>query len=416
MRGKQGVRLAVARLAVAIGSLVLGTSAVQAQPAPGAKPASTPFTEAVAQAKKTGRPLVVFGMSETCSRCQALKQGLATQEEFKLLMTQYVATEIPFGGREFSAIFKDITNRDSKIPKSIGGPSVFIFTAQGETVYAGPNRESGIAANDEFKKLLISGIEKNGGVRGPVAEGQASLASTLSADLSKARKLLSENQPVAAAAILSKHIQQGAAADEQVAAVIQLTGLSIAKSKGEQQLESLVEELSEKGHALVQAAVAMAGTNNATRGAVQLAELSRVFASFPAFAGTFEAAWKELREKSNLPNLQEQAELIDKARQAESGADPAQAIAAYELVVATYPKTQAAELSERRITQLKETKAAPSRVWKSKDGKFSVTATLVSFDGKAAQLRTSDGKTVAVPLDALSPEDQRFLHGSKSPE
>ena len=75
MRGKQGVRLAVARLALAIGSLVLGTSAVQAQPARGAKPASTPFTEAVAQAKKTGRPLVVFGMSETCLPLPGLETG-----------------------------------------------------------------------------------------------------------------------------------------------------------------------------------------------------------------------------------------------------------------------------------------------------------------------------------------------------
>ena len=410
MLGNRIIRLAVTGLAIALEVTFLGMSAVEAQTARPAKPASTPFTEAVAQAKKTGRPLVVFGMSETCSRCQALKQGLATQPEFKLLMTQYVATEVPFAGSEFKAVFEEICRKDDKYRQAIGGPSVFIFTAQGETVYAGPNRESGIAANDEFKRLLISGIDQNGGVRGPVADGQASLASTLSADLSKARKLLGENQPVAAAAILSKHMQPDATADEQVAAVIQLTGLSIAKPKSEQQLDSLVKELSEKGHALVQAAVAA----DATRGAVQLAELSRVFGSFPAFAGTFETAWKELQEKSNVPNLQQQAELIDKARQAESGADPAQAIAAYQLVVATYPKTQAAELSERRIAQLKETKVAPPRAWKSKDGKFSVTATVVSFDGKAAQLRTSDGKTVTVPLDALSPEDQRFLQAAKT--
>ena len=117
-----------------------------------------------------------------------------------------------------------------------------------------------------------------------------------------------------------------------------------------------------------------------------------------------------------MPNLQEQAELIDKARQAESGADPAQAIAAYQLVVTTYPKTQAAELSERRIAQLKETKIGPAASGKAKTASSRSPPALVSFDGKAAQLRTSDSKVIAVPLDALSPEDQRFLQAAKLQE
>jgi hypothetical protein len=51
-------------------------------------------------------------------------------------------------------------------------------------------------------------------------------------------------------------------------------------------------------------------------------------------------------------------------------------------------------------------------VWRDKSGKFSVTATLVSFDGKTARLRTSEGKTITVALGALSEEDQRLLRES----
>ena len=41
---------------------------------------------------------------------------------------------------------------------AIGGPSVFLFTAKGDAVYAGPNDPNGMAANDTFKQLLREGI------------------------------------------------------------------------------------------------------------------------------------------------------------------------------------------------------------------------------------------------------------------
>jgi len=66
-----------------------------------------------------------------------------------------------------------------------------------------------------------------------------------------------------------------------------------------------------------------------------------------------------------------------------------------------------------RITQLQAPKAAAPRLWKSKSGQFTVTATLVSFDRKSAQLRTDEGKIISVSLDALSAEDQQFLTATK---
>src|SRR5205085_3514847 len=128
----------------------------------------------------------------------------------------------------------------------------------------------------------------------------------------------------------------------------------------------------------------------------QLAELERVFGGYPLFAGKFEAAWKELLAKANVPGLKEQAALVDKARQAETDANPDEAIAAYSLVSATYPGTKVAELSQLRVAQLRAPKPSSSRVWKSKSGQFSVTAGLIAFDGKSAQLQTSDGKMITV--------------------
>jgi hypothetical protein len=369
--------------------------------------------EAASEATKTGKPLIVLGTSATCSRCQALKQGLSSNPELKLLLTQYVTVEVPFAGREFKEAFQAIVARDKKFNQPIGAPSVFLFTAAGETVYAGPNQASGMAAGDELKKLLIEGIGKNGGVRSPALEFANKSSAEQAADLRQARKLLSEKQVVPAALLVARHIQPAAESDEQIAAVVKLTGLPLAKSNSEAELDALVKQLSGPGQSLVQAALAQASSGDATRGAVQLAELDRAFGKFPALAEPLAAAWKETEAKANVPQLREQAELIDKARAAESEQDLPRAIAAYEEVVATYPGTQAAELSQQRLKQLKPAADASPREWKSKDGKFSVTARLVSFDGVTARLLTTEGKTIDVKIAALSAEDQAHLSAAK---
>jgi thioredoxin-related protein len=151
-------------IAITVGGVVLCPADVSAQANKTKKVKTAPpavFTEALAKAKKDNRPLVVFGVSEGCSRCAALKQGLTTQPELQQLMAKYVSLEIPFGGREFADLFNDIIRQDEKYRQAIGAPSVFIFTAKGAAVYAGPNDPNGMTAGDEFKKLLLAAIEKN---------------------------------------------------------------------------------------------------------------------------------------------------------------------------------------------------------------------------------------------------------------
>jgi thioredoxin-related protein len=164
-----------AGLVVSIGAVLLLPCAVQAQATRKVQAARPPkaessavFSEALARAKESSRPVVVFGTSETCSYCVAFKQGLAAQPELQDLLTQYVSIEVPFGGPDFRAMVMDIIRQDANSLQAIGGPSVFIFTMKGDVVYAGPNSVGGMQAGDEFKKLLITGIEKNKGLRGAV--------------------------------------------------------------------------------------------------------------------------------------------------------------------------------------------------------------------------------------------------------
>ena len=51
----------------------------------------------------------------------------------------------------------------------------------------------------------------------------------------------------------------------------------------------------------------------------------------------------------------------------------------------------------------------PVRTWKSKGGKFKVTAALAELSEDSVTLRKEDGKTVKVPIEKLSSADQKFL-------
>jgi nitrogenase subunit NifH len=79
-------------------------------------------------------------------------------------MAQYVSVIIPFGNKVFSGILNDVVKRDRTLPiaKGIGAPAAFVFTSKGDVVYAGPNRANGLQPDEEFKEIILSGIESNG--------------------------------------------------------------------------------------------------------------------------------------------------------------------------------------------------------------------------------------------------------------
>ena len=55
--------------------------------------------------------------------------------------------------------------------------------------------------------------------------------------------------------------------------------------------------------------------------------------------------------------------------------------------------------------------ASELRTWTDSSGQFTITAEVVAVDGDQVQLRTEDGKEIAVPVTRLSSADQAFLKG-----
>ena len=73
----------------------------------------------------------------------------------------------------------------------------------------------------------------------------------------------------------------------------------------------------------------------------------------------------------------------------------------------SYPKVTTYEDEKAADTESKE--ALPTRTWNDSTGASVLKAQLVSVENGKVRLKKADGKTVAIPLDRLSKEDQDFL-------
>jgi SLA1 homology domain 1, SHD1 len=78
---------------------------------------------------------------------------------------------------------------------------------------------------------------------------------------------------------------------------------------------------------------------------------------------------------------------------------------------------EAEDLKLRASTTAESSGSLPEqefRTWKSASGKFTITASLESFDGTEAKLVTKDGRHISVAIEKLSAEDQKHVKESET--
>ena len=117
-----------------------------------AERAGADIKAAVSQAKRTGRPLFVVGITEQCPFCALLRRRLATEPQLKRLISGYVATEI------------DVTSPDWKLwtsmfrPTDGGVPYIFIVSATGRVIA----HHIGMPKGQALDRLLETGLQRAG--------------------------------------------------------------------------------------------------------------------------------------------------------------------------------------------------------------------------------------------------------------
>ena len=116
----------------------------------------------------------------------------------------------------------------------------------------------------------------------------------------------------------------------------------------------------------------------------------------------------------------EQAESFLRVKTKERLKDKKLAVTGYQSIVKNYPDSHVAQLAAERLAVLgAEVPAVPPssdkptdaavRTWSSSDGKFKIRAVMVQANATHVQLKTEDGKLIAVPLKRLSSEDVEFV-------
>lgn len=112
---------------------------------------------ALAESRKSGRPILAMAGRTECGQCRALEKRLNTDRSLKPLLKNFVPLKMDVGNRE---VFKSWTD---KFPietsnGSFGIPVVFIIRADGEPIYV----RSGNPAGKLLPKLLRDGIKQSG--------------------------------------------------------------------------------------------------------------------------------------------------------------------------------------------------------------------------------------------------------------
>ena len=305
--------------------------------------------------------------------------------DLKLLMTQFVSMEVDFGKPEFAKIFKLITKKDKSISKQIGAPSVFIVSPKEKVVFCGPANPKGIDAKIELKGILVKAIKTTGELQQPINHEAEVDEGQLRQDSKQLRQLIDDGDFSKSAALIgtykAKAISSGEFDDQQVEDLMNMTGLKFGPPKIGRGLDLLYVRFTKKVEKEAAYLVRDFDSDNTKLAnvAAKMIELENAVGHFPEFDETFRESWIKLAKDLSVDEVKE------KGKAFAAGEAPA-------------PLMAGPTVGDDRF-----------REWKSKSGKFSIKASLVSFDGSEVVLKKEDGKEVKVKVSSLSQEDHDFL-------
>jgi len=282
---------------------------------------------AEAEAKRTGKPLLVIGTSDACSPCKRLKSRLANEPELKALMAEYVSLELSYGSPEFRSWISRFR------PKGRGIPMIFIVSSDGREIYNG----SGVPRGDGLKRVLMMGVEQAGVSKDTQPEA---FPDELIAPTQRASSELARKQPVRAVQTIKPYLDR----IEQAA---------VSEHPAAKSFVELVDRLTELGRADLEAAERkLSAKGKAYYGLLALVKTNRTYGDLPALRDDITQRLNGFRNDLQKGKLVAQAEWIDRGRAHEDHGNRQEAAHIYREVISTYPDTLAAKLCQTRIEEL----------------------------------------------------------------
>lgn len=291
--------------------------------------AGTPIVDrAVAQAGKSGRPVMLTLGSQGCSICQALMKSLENDTGLKSAAGKYERAHL-----DFNKDRKELTEwmKKSKLTQ-VGFPSVFLLKPSGAlatTLYPVP-------ATKVLAELLETEV-KSLAVRKMTSSRLAEIA----AAESKAVKLLADGKVVSACEALARFDLDldGSHPDLEKAQATRKKLIAAAVSKV---AESRTTALGKRSEA------------ERLDAAVQLSALASVMASCKEVGPAAADGLKALRNATGGAALADQATLWTEARAAANSGDEEKAQQRYRDLVAKHPGSVAAERAAKRLEEFEK--------------------------------------------------------------
>jgi thioredoxin-related protein len=354
-------------------------------------------------AKKLGKPLLVLATTETCVRTHGLRDGIKQNQNIQTLMNQYANHEIAFGAKDFRELFQDVVKRDKTIPTSIGSPSLFLFTPEGKTIFAGPNRVEGMKPDEQFISLLVQGIKESGGLRPAQPNGLDETEA-----LERAKKSLASGSPKEALTIYLEFNEKASQPDEETKALAKQLGVPIAKPQPNAAWTALIDQIKKSAKQSIQESRKLVDAKKYAPAAMKLAESQEQYSQVDGLSIEFEKAWKSLVTASKDTHVEQAARMAIAAKQMEETEGRDRSVQAYQQIISLYPKSVMVEYCKHQIEPANSDPAESERVWKSASGKHEMRGTLLELTKDEVTLRTAEGKTITVKLNALSKADQEY--------
>lgn len=254
---------------------------------------------------------------------------LSTEPELVALTAQYVPLKLDTKDPEFQKFASKYR------PTGRGIPMIFIIDSSGKEIY----NKSGAPSGAGLATLLKTGIEQTGGIKRPKDAGLSPELLTRIAD--KVEAELEDGDIRGACQSLTPLFKQWQTITE-------------IEDPTAQRVVALFNKLNNAGLEQVENANAMLATENRELlGLVLLYGTERKYEPLPPVAEKLAAAMKTVGSDDNLKALLPQAKLIDRARVQDELDRSAQAVIIYQRVIDDFPGTQAAQLCQLRINQLK---------------------------------------------------------------
>ena len=354
----------------------------------------SPISLAFNESKKTGMPIFALSVAKTCPVCASLMKTMKEDEALQPTLKQFVYLQMDVKDQDFSSW------RRKYPPEKNATPAWQVVSARGQQLESGVGDLSG----EELKQLLQVSLEKAGRVPSPETMQKLSAAAKAAQDY-----LQSGQESAALAAMLPVRDEFMLFAD----------GLSMS-AEG-QEILHVADKLVEIGQKRLQKLSDQVGSENGWMMALALAQARQSLGMLPALQQDLEGVEEQFTaDRTNSKLYRAAKDLLEAEALMVAGDEhPKKVELALKRVITRYPNTEAATAAAKLMTKGIEAKTAEValpkagtqyRNWTDSTGKFTIQASLVSFDKKQVRLKQKNGKVISVPISKLNQEAQQYLN------